>query len=307
MPCDILSAIKNLNENYISEIRLRKGQPVIIEYKGEYKYLCGFGVTDKADIAAICRDPSETLYRAMDGSVYSFSEQIKEGFVTVKGGIRIGIAGEYVTENGRVKTIKNVTSLNIRIPHNVTGCGCFIYEKLLKNGLSSILLYSSPGFGKTTMLRDLISAISRNYKINILVLDVRNEISGGSEGYNLGENVDVILSCDKLVSMQNVIRAMKPQLIATDELYGDDDIRAVKYAKDCGIYTLASSHICSRAILQKMPFDYYVRLTGIDCKPEIYDKNFDIVCDSGAYNVCGRSAVGGKEKENGGVQRTLRI
>ncbi|MCD7728441.1 MAG: hypothetical protein LUI60_00820 [Clostridia bacterium] len=307
LPEDILSAIKNVNINYLSEIRLRQGQPVIIEYGGEYKYICGGGVTDKRNAAIVCSDTAATLFSAMGGCVYNYAEQLKDGFITVEGGVRIGVAGEYVTENGAIKTIKNAHSLNIRIPHDVKGCSEFVYDRLFGTKLCSVLLYSVPGYGKTTMLRDIVRKISSSYKVNILVLDVRNEISGGANGYNLGENVDVVLSCDKLISVKSAIRAMKPQIIVTDELYGENDMEAMRFAADCGIYTIASSHICNKSLLKKMPFLYYVHLTGINCLPEIYDKDFNIICDSGAYDLCRSVAVGGKEEKNVGIQRTLRI
>ncbi|MCD8040425.1 MAG: AAA family ATPase [Clostridia bacterium] len=295
---DILSAIGNLNLNYLSEIRLRISQPVIVEYRGEYKYLYAGGVTVRGGGAIICNDVQQTLYRAMGGCVYSFAEQLKDGFITVSGGVRIGVAGEYVTENGEVKTIKNASSLNIRIPHDVGGCSGYVFNKLLKDRLCSVLLFSAPGCGKTTMLRDIVKNISAAYRVNILVLDVRNEISGGQGGYNLGDGADVVLSCDKLASVKSAIRAMKPDIIVTDELYGENDYNAMRYAADCGIYAIASSHICNRKILKDMPFEYFVCLTGINRKAVIYDKDFNIVGDSGAYDVCGRAAFCGKKEEN---------
>ena len=130
LPEKIKRAIDNLNLNFITEIRLRAGQPVIIQYKGEYKYINYFGVTDSLSGAIICENAESVLYAAMEKSVYAYTEQLKNGFVTVDGGVRIGIAGEYVTQDRNVVTVKNVTSLNIRIPHDVIGVADGLYKAI---------------------------------------------------------------------------------------------------------------------------------------------------------------------------------
>ena len=294
LPDDVRNALSHLNFNYLSEIRLRRGQPVIIEYKGEYKYISAFGVTDNANNLITVREIEPIIMSATNGCIYNFTEQMKNGFITVGHGIRIGIAGEYVTQNGEVTTIKEITSLNIRIPHNVVNCADFIVENLLFNGLHSTLLYSKPGFGKTTMLRDIALSLSKTQKYNILIFDERSEISAicGQEGYDLGDRVDVIRCYEKKSAIASAIRAMKPHVIITDELYGDKDIESVRYAADCGIAVIASSHICNREILRTMPFEFFVELIGIGVNPVIYDKNFNIVDRSGLNNIDRTLSVG---------------
>lgn len=306
LPPDMLSAVRNLNINFLTELRLRKGQPVMAEYSGEYKYLCPGGVTDRHESAIRCADVVPVLNAAMGGCVYSFAEQLKNGFITVSGGVRIGIAGEYVTEHGQVKTIARATSLNIRIPHAAEGCSDYLFGCLMRGKVVSALLYSKPGLGKTTLLRDIARNISRRFRLNVLVLDTRNELGGNGE-YGLGETCDVVNSCDKLGALGSAVRAMKPDVIITDELYGDDDIAAVRFARDCGIEVIASSHVCEHSVLAALPFDYYIKLNGIGLIPDIYDKNFDLVCNNCPDYVCRRAAFGGKEEEGGGVRRAVRI
>ena len=291
LPREIYSAVRNLSFNNLTELRLREGQPVSVEYAGAYSYLGPGGVCRLKSGAIICRGVPEILSNAMGGCVYSYAEQLKEGFITPEGGIRIGVAGEYITQNGRIKTIARPTSLNIRIPHCVTGCSQKIF-RLLSDGLKSTLIFSRPGCGKTTILRDLARTISKSMKLNVLVMDVRSEISGAGT-YDLGESTDVVRCGDKLAALESALRAMKPDVIITDELYGDGDFAAVKFARDCGMCVIASSHLCDRQALVRLPFDYFVKLGAIAAEPEIYDKNFNLVCDNRAYDVCGSAGFGG--------------
>lgn len=288
LPADIKKALANINFNFLSEIRIRKGQPVIVGYKGEYKYLNPFGISESNRGGLAVVDILPIINSATCGCIYNYAEQMKSGFITVGHGIRIGIAGEYVTGGNEVIAIKNITSLNIRIPHFVVGCGNFITENLLFNDLHSTLLYSKPGLGKTTMLRDIAVTLGKTHKYNVLVFDERNEISaidGEGNGFDLGDRVDIIRCYRKMGAIASAIRAMKPDVIITDELYGDEDIGAVKYATDCGICVIASSHTVREKNLKHLPFEYYVKLTGVGSRPIIYDKNFNTYSGSGADNV----------------------
>lgn len=283
LPNDIKNAICHLNYNFLSEIRLRRGQPVIIEYMGEYRYLGLSGISVGVNDRITVLDIDAVLNLATNGCIYSYTEQLKSGFITVGHGIRIGVAGEYVTENGTVKAIKNPTSLNIRISHDIMKCSDYLFKTVFKNGVQSALIFSKPGLGKTTMLRDISRNLTKNHLCNVLVFDERGEISamdGYGDGFELGA-VDVVRAFNKLGAIKSAIRAMKPDVIITDELYGDEDIKAVKYAADCGITVIASSHINDRVILKNMPFNYYIELKELNGQPEIYDKNFNSY-----YNNC---------------------
>lgn len=293
LPPNINREIDKLNADYLSEIRLRCGQPVIIQYQGEYKYITADGLSDSADRAVICDNVQKILFNAMEDSVYSYTDQLKYGFVTVCGGVRIGVAGEYVLRDGDVLSIKNATSLNIRIPHDAVGCGKKIFEAVTVSGLKSTLIYSLPGFGKTTVLRDFARLISYMTRKNVLVFDERNElgaINGSGTGYFLGNTTDIVRGADKLTSFTNAIRAMNPEVIITDELYGQNDYEAIKKTIECGICVVASSHVTDAEILKKMPFEYYVNLTGIGKQAIVYDKAFNTVCHCDTFRDAGNGA-----------------
>lgn len=277
LPDGVLKAISHLNYNKLTEIRLRKGKPVIVCYGGEYCYLGESGVTRNRSSAVFAADIANIVQSLTLGSMYSYAEQLKRGFITYGNGVRVGIAGEYVTQGGQVHTVTEFTSLNVRIPHDVRGCAAGICESLYPDGAVSTLIYSKPGLGKTTKLRDIVRYLSESAKLNVLVFDERYEISAfDSEGggFDLGDRTDVIRSGNKLAAVENAVRAMRPDVIVTDELYGADDISAVRYAAECGIAVIASSHITDENLLKGMPFDYFVKLESIYGQPLIYDKNF---------------------------------
>lgn len=293
LPVDIALAVGQLNINQLTEIRLRCGQPVIIHYRGEYKYLNAGGASDGAKGAIICNEVEKVLERALANSVYAYAEQLKYGFVTVDGGIRIGIAGEFVTQGGTVISVKEVTSLNIRIPHEVIGCAETIFKAVTQDGLKSTLVYSPPGFGKTTILRDLARLVSTELKLRVLIADERNEISGtagGKASFGLGENCDYIRGASKSFVFENAVRTMAPQVVITDEVYGDGDLSALNFIAECGLVFIASSHIRNRDRLKKIPADYFVGLTGIGAKAQVYDKDFNFVCDCDTFSTARNSS-----------------
>lgn len=282
LPEEVKTAVKHLNYNFLSEIRLRRGQPVVIEYAGKYSYLGNYGISSGEKDRIIVGDITPVLNAATNGCIYSYTEQIKSGFITVEHGVRIGIAGEYVTESGRVNTIKCITSLNIRIPHEINGCAALICRTLYKEKPKSTLIFSKPGLGKTTMLRDIARYLSKKSICNILIFDERNEIAamdGFGDGFDLG-TVDVVRCYNKLDAIESAVRAMKPEVIITDELYGADDFKAVQYAADCGITVIASSHITDKNKLRSMPFDFFAELVSVNSQPIIYDKSFNPYSDN---------------------------
>lgn len=290
LPTEILSALNNLNLNNLNEIRLRSGQPVIIQFRGEYKYINKYGVCSNSENALVCASAENVLNAAMSGNVYVYSDQLKSGFITVDGGVRIGIAGEYVMQGNNIITVKRVTSLNIRIPHDVCGAADGLYDVVCGNGIKSTLIFSPPGFGKTTLLRDIARKISLNTQNSVLIFDERNEIAaigGDGKGFDLGSGCDIVRGSNKLTVFKNSIRVMRPDVIITDELYGDEDIKAVKYAVDCGITVIASSHTVDRERLKELPFSLYVELHGIGKEIVVYDKNFNSVCNCSSVGRIG--------------------
>ena len=239
LPQKMQSALEYLNKNYLYELRIRADKPVFVNYKGEYVFLSSFGVTKniKNAIYSTKEEIESIIYSASNFSVYSIEEQIKKGFITARGGVRIGLAGEYVFEKGNPLTIRNISSVCIRIPHEVIGAGEEIFYRCMSDRIVNLLVASLPGCGKTTILRDLARIISEKHKKNILICDERGEISA----LHTGITCDTLLYADKSTAFEAGIRAMRPDIIITDEL-SSHDISSLDKLMSSGVCVIASIH-----------------------------------------------------------------
>ncbi len=296
IPEYVLNGVKNINLSQLAEIRLRIGAPIMVNVSGENKFLTPNGAEDSDENAIICKNSTldYVLQVASNQSLYTINDQLIQGYITVKGGIRIGVAGEVVTVNGNINTIKNITSLNIRIPHEIKNCSLNSYLYLTKNNLPfSTLILSPAGAGKTTFIRDLAYQLSkRNKKINILIVDERSEITGISEGLmnlNAG-NVDVICNSKKKFAFENGIRSLKPDVIITDELNLSGDLVAIENAISSGVRVIATIHASSihdlknkhgfTELLSKKLFERFVVLSlnnGAGTMEGVYNDNLSCI------------------------------
>lgn len=244
LPDSIFNAVKQISIKMLNEIRLRNNKPISVCVSGKNFFLNAYGLTSNHKDALIC-EPGYINYvlgKVSNNSLYSINDQLVSGFVSCDGGIRIGVAGEVVYENNVVKTIKNINSLDIRIPHEIKNCSLNCYPLIVENNVvKSTLILSNPGSGKTTFVKDLIFQIGkRNSEVNILVADERGEISQ----VNLSEisNVDVYVNCTKKFAFENGIRSLKPSVIVTDEINLDEDLVVIKNALTCGVKVIATIH-----------------------------------------------------------------
>lgn len=275
LPQNIKNALKNVNMQTVYEIRLRAEKPTTISVLGEYHYLSAYGITSYQEQAIRCdvHDLAECVLKAGNYSVYAVEEQMRRGFLTAASGERIGLAGEYVFDRGQPLTIRDFTSLCIRVPHEVLGCGQAIYQSCMSDKLHNILLCSPPGLGKTTILRDLARIVSEETRKNVLICDERGEIAT----QNFGETCDVLKYSCKSAAFEAGIRAMRPDVIITDELVRDDAL-SVSRAIAAGVIVIASAHFSTFSHLDpslSTLFDYYVFLDEkiIGKIRAIYDRN----------------------------------
>lgn len=221
--------------NEAQEIRIRHGQAVVFKCsKSEYN--TGIIADEKIIL--------KLLENFTSNSVYAVQSEINSGFITIKGGHRVGISGTCIFENGYIKNIRYISSLNIRIAHEIKGCGTNIVRKLYSDSFENTLILSSPGSGKTTLLRDIIRQLSILGN-NISVIDERSEIAAMYKGVaqnDLGPRTDIMNNCKKDTGIRMMIRSMCPNIIATDEIGNNKDIDAIYEANYAGIKLLLTAH-----------------------------------------------------------------
>lgn len=225
----------------IEEIRLRVNQNIILKLSSE-EVVITYQVT--------IRDLLETLEKVTENSIYTYENQISNGFITINGGHRVGVVGNAVSNNDKVITISYISGMNFRIAREIRGCADFIIKELYKNKeILNTLIVGAPGSGKTTLLRDLIRQISNGniYEkgLNVGVVDERNEIASMYKGIpqtDLGMRTDVISNIPKTIGIKMLIRSMAPQVIAVDEIGGKEDAEVIHYAMCSGTKGLFTAH-----------------------------------------------------------------
>lgn len=229
----------------LEEIRLRVNRPIVLKFRDTDKVI-KYNVTTE--------DILSTLQILCENSIYSYQNQIAEGFITIKGGHRIGISGSCAIEDGKVINIRYIYSLNFRIARQVIGSSNLVLKHILNlenNSIYNTLIISAPGTGKTTILRDIIRQLSTGIKeikflaINVGVVDERGEIAAMYKGIpqnDIGIKTDIIENVSKSIGIKMLIRSMAPKVIVADEIGKREDIEAIHYAICSGCRGIFTAH-----------------------------------------------------------------
>ena len=232
-------------EKNLQEIRVRVGRPILLK---------GRGIEAIVEYLVTQQEILQTLEKLCDNSIYAYKNQISQGFITVRGGHRIGIAGTAVVENDDVQNLKYITSLNFRIAREVLNCSDKILKEIIdieNNNIYNTLIISPPGKGKTTILRDTIRRLSNgieewNFRGKTCgVVDERGEIAAMYRGIpqnDVGLRTDVIENISKSKGMKMLIRSMAPEIIACDEIGSKEDVQAIKEAISSGVKGIFTMH-----------------------------------------------------------------
>lgn len=265
----------------VQEIRLRVDAPLLMICGNREYYITPEGrLSGQAGEAypVTKKELQETLEYMSNYSLYAFEEEMRQGFLTIQGGHRIGLAGKTVLDGPEIRGMKFISSLNVRLSHQVKGCADPVLPSLFAGGeMLHTLILSPPRCGKTTLLRDLIRQISDGSPgrpgRTVGVVDERSEIGACYQGVpqnELGIRTDILDCCPKARGIMMLVRTMSPQVIAVDEIGGREDLEAMEYGMNCGCRLLATIHGSSLEELRRKPvlgrmmeerwFDRYVVL-----------------------------------------------
>jgi stage III sporulation protein AA len=278
-------------EDGLEEIRIRVGQVAELVY-GDYSCI---------HMKKISEDEiTEMLNYLSDYSPYAIEEELRQGFFTMKGGHRVGVAGRTNRDGGEdgINRMTDIGAFNIRVAHEVKGCAEALLPHLCGEHLHNMFLVAGPGMGKTTVLRDLIRLLSEGDGkcggVKVGVVDERSEIAAcycGIPQNDLGPRADVLDNCPKRKGMQMLLRTMSPQVIAIDELGAKEEFDAVYEILYSGCHLIATVHAHHVSELAEKPYMKELMETGqIDRLVEIqraadggrhflvYDGRFDRLC-----------------------------
>lgn len=250
-----LSKLPNRLKENSEEIRLRVNSPLSLYCQGRDYYIKKDGQTTSKIQEALIIDSNmilKSFQLVCNYSIYALGEELKNGYITIKGGHRVGIGGKVIYGNQGIETIKNISSLNFRIAREKKGISNNILQDLVKNGeFLNTLIISPPQCGKTTLLRDVVRNLSngienmgiRPYKVGLI--DERSEVAGlfnGRPQKDVGIRTDILDSCRKSHGIMLMIRSMSPEIIAVDEIGSKDDAEAISEALRAGIRLIATIH-----------------------------------------------------------------
>ena len=276
----------------LQEIRLRTGRPLAIVERGREVFLTGDGARTREAGAAwrvTALELRETMEFVGEYSLYAYEDELRQGYLTIRGGHRVGVAGRTVLDGDKVKSVRYISCVNVRLSHEVPGCADPVLPYLWGDeGLLHTLIISPPRCGKTTLLRDMVRQISdgsrarRGYTVG--VVDERSEICGcfmGIPENDVGIRTDVMDACPKAEGMMMLVRSMAPEVIAVDEIGRYEDIDAIETVLYSGCRLIATVHGSDLADIQSKPL--FQRLMA----EQVFER----------YIILGNSFQTGKVKE----------
>lgn len=228
---DILKKDVFMSER-ISEIRLRRDMISTITADGANVFI----KEDRCTSAEL----AQTLAKLTEDSVHTFGESMKEGYISLDGGFRVGICGKVSVSGGKISGIYDISSICIRIPHAVKGV-CDEVLSLCSYPLCGAVIYSPPGVGKTTLIRELASRMSSGIAARrVAVIDTRGEIY--LPEMFCDSIADMLTGYPRAVGIEIATRTLSPEVIICDEIGSRDEAEAILFAQSSGVPLIATAH-----------------------------------------------------------------
>ena len=247
LPRRLLTECSDIPSSEAEEFRLRAGRRATL--------LIGGTETPISSVPVDTSDIDSVIERATNASVHTAQSSIAKGFINCSGGIRIGLCGTGIIDKDKVTGMRGISSLAIRIPHEIRGCGQAAIDKVKADTVGSVLILSPPGYGKTTFLRECIRQLSDSGK-RVSVADERGELAAVHRGvpqFDLGKASDIMSGVPKAQAVMMLLRAMNPQIIAMDEISSPEDVEAAETASGCGVRLIATAHAAEKSELYRRP------------------------------------------------------
>ncbi len=282
LPMELATELEGM-EGLPEELRIRYGGVCSVYGGGEERRLRYS--PKKEDVEAMINGLAER-------SLYAFMDELRRGYFSIEGGIRIGVAGRMICEYGKITHIRDFTSINMRFPRQLKGISAAVMPFITKRrSILSTLIVSPPQMGKTTLLRDIIRRIS-DEGTKCAVVDERCEIWAEGE-FDIGRRTDVLSACPKAVGMGMALRSLSPQVIATDEIGGDGELLAISDAANAGAKVIATAHggdidelmrrMFFRKLMEMGTIERIILLSdtlGRGTVERIYDNELNTVCNA---------------------------
>ncbi len=283
---DIFINLPQRVKNGISEIRLRSGRPLSLTVDGENVFLSSRGnvchLLQHGLYAVTEKELSEVFKSMCDYSAYAYSDQIRQGFITLKNGCRAGLAASAIYDNGQLTGLVQISSINIRIAAEYIGCAKRIVEHLSKG----MLIAGPPSSGKTTVLRDAVRLVSHGigtHRRRVAIIDTRGEIAAVRNSIpqnDVGPLTDVLTGCTKQEGIEMAIRTLSPEVIAFDEIGSITEANAIIKSFHSGAHTFCTVHSgmaeellknpVARCVLNSGAINRVVFLHSVGDIPEVY-------------------------------------
>ena len=285
-----ISALPNEVLKHLNEIRIRRNQPLILVFGKSCLFITGRGklLNHYSELAYTVDDEEfDLIFRRLSNySVHSVMDNLIKGFTTAQGGNRIGVTSTAVIKDKEIASVKDISSLNIRIANEIKDCSRQILNMLYVNSFPSIIVASPPAGGKTTFLRDLARLLSSGFNNRyrkVVIVDERNEIAykGAAEiNADIGLNTDVLTGFPKSVGIEMAIRTLSPDIIVCDEISSSAEVSAMADGFNSGVKFAVSVHAANmkdlaekaiiRELIAKNEFEYIVMLND-------YTNDFEIM------------------------------